>query len=811
MTALHMSRKSIVVLVGIVIAGSVWAASAMRQSPAAVRAEAAVSYNPGYAAKFHAPLSSMGLVALNNAPPRRASGDSRPGPSPADVPSVPVNAVRFTTDTSYLPQTETTIAVDPSNPAHVVGGVNDFRWFYCSPPSSLPCPSGWTDSLSGFTVSADGGRTVLKSDAIPSQTKMVADRFGVFHPELMISWGDPSLAAGVHGEFFYASLSISETSFANGIELAVSTANLFVPSNACTTPLGNPTTNPCWQATMVYANLTDGALSFEDKDLLAVDRDSSSPFYGDVYVAWDHVKPSNTAESWVARCTPALTCTMISGGGTPPLSGGDLFPAFTTPAVGTDGAAHFTWCNYGTFTDLGPISCRVRSTAPNGGAFGTIATIMSFEGFGTTFPAVNGILGLSTEQFRTDSIGAVAVDTSLGSNNLYFTIAACTSGSYYDFYAPHLPGNCGAASIFFSRSTDGGASWSFPTIISQSGQNVMPWVTVDPVNGNVVVAYFTTQFDAFNHRIDVVASVSTDRGFSFGAVRLTNVSDEPNADPGLFNNTAPSGSGGALFAPQFGDYLQAVALGGQIWVLFNGNYASELGTLQLDPWLVVGSEHYTLSVGAQAARTATDVGVPVAFTGSVSGGTPPFTFEWTFLDGNASADPRPVHAFASPGTYTVVLSVTDSVGATARATVPVLVNPSLSATATASDFNPPEGRSIDFSSTVSGGTSPERWHWSFGDGSTSDSALAAHAFGRSGTYTVILWVNDSVGASSTSIITVVVASSNQGISTTAASVYAIVAFLAGLAIAFVVLMLLARRREKVRPPTPPETGPPPSG
>ena len=805
-----MSRKSIVVLVGIVIAGSVWVAGAMRQSPRTVTPEAAVSYNPGYAAKFHAPLSSMGLVALNNAPPRRANGDSRPGPPPTDVPSVPVNAVRFTTDTSYLPQTETTIAVDPSNTAHVVGGVNDFRWFYCSPPSSLPCPSGWTDSISGFTVSADGGRAVLKSDAIPSRTEMVADRFGVFHPELMISWGDPSLAAGVHGEFFYASLSISESSFANGIELAVSTANLFVPSNACTTPLGNPTTNPCWQTTMVYANRTVGALSFEDKELLAVDRDSSSPFYGDVYVSWDHFKPSNTTESWAARCTPALVCTMISGGGTPPLSGSDLFPGFTTPAVGSDGAAHFTWCNYGTFTDLGPISCRVRSTAPNGGAFGATATIMGFEGAGTTFPAVNGILGLSTEQFRTDSIGAVAVDTSSGSNNLYFTIAACTAGSYYDFYAPHLPGNCSAASIFFSRSTDGGASWSFPTIISQSGQNVMPWVTVDPVNGNVVVAYFTTQFDAFNHRIDVVASVSVDRGVTFGSVRLTNVSDEPNADPGLFNYTAPSGSGGALFAPQFGDYLQAVALGGQIWVLFNGNYASELGTLQLDPWLVIGSEQYTLAVSAHAVA-ATDVGAPVPFIALVSGGTPPFLYEWTFRDGNSSTDPRPVHVFASPGTYSVGLRVTDSVGAAALTTVLVTINPSLSATATASNFNPAEGRSVDFSATVSGGTSPNTYHWSFGDGSTSDSALAAHAFRGSGTYTVILWVNDSVGASSASIITVVVGSANQGISTTTASIYAIVAFVAGLAIAFVVLTLLARRREKVRPPTRPETGPPPSG
>jgi PKD repeat protein len=637
---------------------------------------------------------------------------------------------------------------------------------------------------------------------------MVANRTGVFRPELMISFGDPSIAAGVHGEFFYASLSISRNSAANGIELAVSNASLFSPSNACATPLGSPTTNSCWQATMVSANLTALAGSFEDKELLAVDWDSSSPYYGYVYVAWDHFKPNGMVESWVARCTPSLVCTMIAGGGAPPLSGNDQFPAFTTPAVGKDGAAHFTWCNYGTATDLGPIFCRARSTAPNGGAFGATSTIMSFEGVGTTLPAVNGILGLSTEQFRVASIGTVAVDTSVGSNDMYFAIAACTAGSYYNFRAPSLPGNCGAASIFFSRSTDSGATWSVPTIISQSGQNVMPWVTVDPSNGNIVIAYYTTQFDVFNHRIDVVASVSTDRGLTFGLVRLTNASNEPNADPGLFNYTSTFGQ--AYFAPQFGDYLQAVALGGQIWVLFNGNYASELGTLQLDPWLVTGAERTTLAVGARAVA-ATDVSASVAFTSTVTGGTPPFTYEWTFLDGNRSTDPRSNHAFALPGTYAVTLKVTDSTGVVARTTVMVTINPSLSATATVSNFNPAEGQSIDFAATVTGGTTPNTYHWAFGDGTTSDSATASHAFRALGTYTVRLWVNDSVGAPSKSSITVVVASANPGISTTAAASYSIVAFLIGLGIAIAVLTALARRREKV-PPKPPEAGgPPPSG
>jgi PKD repeat protein len=159
----------------------------------------------------------------------------------------------------------------------------------------------------------------------------------------------------------------------------------------------------------------------------------------------------------------------------------------------------------------------------------------------------------------------------------------------------------------------------------------------------------------------------------------------------------------------------------------------------------------------------------------------------------------------------VTLKVTDSTGVVARTTVMVTINPSLSATATVSNFNPAEGQSIDFAATVTGGTTPNTYHWAFGDGTTSDSATASHAFRALGTYTVRLWVNDSVGAPSKSSITVVVASANPGISTTAAASYSIVAFLIGLGIAIAVLTALARRREKV-PPKPPEAGgPPPSG
>src|SRR5437667_9699820 len=71
--------------------------------------------------------------------------------------------------------------------------------------------------------------------------------------------------------------------------------------------------------------------------------------------------PFGATQSYLSRCTPALSCTMLAGDSLPALSGPDPYPAFTTPTVGRDGTAYLTWCNYGTAFTLGPLTCSVRS------------------------------------------------------------------------------------------------------------------------------------------------------------------------------------------------------------------------------------------------------------------------------------------------------------------------------------------------------------------------------------------------------------------------------------------------------------------
>jgi hypothetical protein len=567
--------------------------SVIRVMPSTDSQPVMVSYNPGPAGIFHAPLSSIGVLAVTNATPDVKGLGGSQSHDASNLRTIRQNALRFINDTSYFPQSETTIAVDPNNPNHVVGGFNDDKYFFC-PLLPADCGTSAPASESGFTTSTDGGKTVAKSNDIPgvnvSMTNLSTTN------TVLIPWGDPSVAATVDGNFFYASLALSPfgSVIGNGILIAKSNLNLFNSTISCNTPLSDPIFNACWKSILVFANTAVPVFEFNDKDRIAVDRDPSSPYFGSVYVAWDHFFSNGASQSFLARCDPDLvSCTTLYSYNAPFLSGNDQFVAWTTPVVDKDGNIHVAWCNFGTSTTYGPVECKMTSSPPGGKNFGSASNILSYMGTGTTLPADTVVLGWATEQFRTSpGLISIAADPSAKSNNLYFTTSLCVSGHYYAFsgfagIAADNPGDCGESAIVFVRSTDGGQSWSDPVTLSKLVVNDQPSVTVDSQTGTVYVVCYTTQYDPFDHRIDVVSSTSYNLGMTFHQQRITSVSGEPNSDPNMYDYLVGSGFGGSFSAPQYGDYFEATARGGVLWVLFTANYAVEAGTFQTDPFLAV--------------------------------------------------------------------------------------------------------------------------------------------------------------------------------------------------------------------------------
>ena len=127
------------------------------------------------------------------------------------------------------------------------------------------------------------------------------------------------------------------------------------------------------------------------------------------------------------------------------------------------------------------------------------------------------------------------------------------------------------------------------------------------------------------------------------------------------------------------------------------------------------------------------------------------SYAWDFGDGTpevSGANPAP-HTYATSGTKTVKLTVTDDQGGVGTATKQVLINtaPTANFTATPGATNPAQ---VTFNGTSS--TDPENnittYTWNYGDGSNPASgsqATRTKTYANSGTYDVTLTVTDSGG------------------------------------------------------------------
>jgi hypothetical protein len=358
------------------------------------------------------------------------------------------------------PQSETSIAINPSGALQLVGGSNEiFR---------LP--------MRGY-FSSDGGSNWGAVDLpLPPPIARNGFDFG----------SDPGVAWDAKGNVYYSYIVVffSTGGSINGTEMAVARSSD-----------GGKTWTP------TYFNL-GGPGQFNDKPMITVDTNPSSSNFNTIYVAWDttvigHGGPSSSGVQF-SRSTDGgqtfSTPVVVSD-----TNGGQRFGIGADPFVGPDGRVYVAWHD---ITN----AILVRSSGDGGNTFGPITTVAP-----TQIPFDEAIPPQNTRGALV--YPACGADRSTGPfrGRLYCSWMDNNRSGDTDIFLSTSTDKGATWSAPVTVNDDGGGSFQFNQ-----------WLAVDPANGAVDLSWNDSRNDPTSASTDVYFAQSTNGGASVSAnVKVT--------------------------------------------------------------------------------------------------------------------------------------------------------------------------------------------------------------------------------------------------------------------------------------------------
>lgn len=242
-----------------------------------------------------------------------------------------------------------------------------------------------------------------------------------------------------------------------------------------------------------------GSEDFNDKEYIAADT-TGGPCQDTVYVSWTHftatqarIRFSRSTDKGRSFSAPMTISDTQQNQG-------------SVPAVGPSGEVYVVWQDF--------ISPRmmIDKSSDCGRTFGTDRVVATITPIPTPLPGFGW-------NFRTNGFPTLGLDTSRGSFR----------GNVYVAWADFRNGD---ADILFSRSTDGGQTWSDPIRINgdvagNGRHQFFPWMSVDP-NGTIHIVFYDNR-RGDGSLLNLFYAQSTDGGTSFGAnEQVTDRSFDPN-------------------------------------------------------------------------------------------------------------------------------------------------------------------------------------------------------------------------------------------------------------------------------------------
>jgi hypothetical protein len=355
--------------------------------------------------------------------------------SSLDGTSIVAPDVLVNQDTAAAPQNETSIAVDPNNPNRVVASANDYvsRTWSCF-ISGTPC-SALGDGYSGTYFSNNSGSTWCCSSSDPAHLGTLIPGVERLTGGIYDAGGDPSVAFDSQGNVFYSGLGFDRT--APPSTVAVNKGSF--DSN------GNLT----WGAP-TFINQTTAPSTLNDKPWIAVDHNPSSPFRDRIYVTWTRFIFNPHNGRYVQ--SPISEVHSSDGGRTfssPHLIVGNvLYGSGSHPTVGPDGTVYVFWDGSTRLAALDSI-WMVKST--DGGVNWSKPVKVS---------DIVGIIPIKNTGFRNNSFPAATVAPN---GDIYTTWSSLISDSTGGLCPARTNNGCHAA-VLYSKSTDGGATWTSPAL-----------------------------------------------------------------------------------------------------------------------------------------------------------------------------------------------------------------------------------------------------------------------------------------------------------------------------------------------------------
>jgi FG-GAP repeat/BNR repeat-like domain len=397
---------------------------------------------------------------------------------------------------------------------------------------------GWNDSNSGANF--DGYARSTSSGAAWTDMGTFPTPLGA----VQTTDGDPVLApdrnrlAGQTSVFYYASIG---TSAADG--------RTIIPV------LRSDNGGQTWANGRNASPLAPATDKLQDKEWIAVDSRPSGTGAGNVYVCWRRFGGTGGIQ-FSSSTNNGLTFTQRST----PLSTNTAAVQECQVAVNPlTGAVYTAWLDATTTTP----QIHFRASTDQGASFGTERNVGSAAiaetaitcGSKQRFVFADSESGSSTRAIRSSPEPSMAVNPRNGDIYIVWHAGGLSGGS--------------SADIAFSRSTDGGTTWSSTVRINGvvSGQQFFPALAVNQ-DGELRVVYYSTQNSATNRKLDLYEVTSIDRGATWSAPdRVTDVSFDrpvtnPNFNPGVAQcymgdyiaiGTAAPGLGDAAFSIAWSD------------------------------------------------------------------------------------------------------------------------------------------------------------------------------------------------------------------------------------------------------------------